>query len=334
MPRLPRIDYPGALHHVMGRGIRRERIFHDDQDREAFTGRLGGLLLRTGTTCLAWSLLPNHFHLLLRTGRRPLAWVMHRLLLWYALRFNRRQGRDGHVFQNRYQSVLCEAERYLLELVRYVHLNPLRAGIVGDLEELEAFRWSGHRAVVAGQGERWEAVPEVLAEFSREEERSRVEYRRFVAEGVGLGERRELEGGGIFRSVGGRQEVAARRRAGQEVKGDERILGRAEFTERALARAGMGAREVARGRGRAAVVAAVAEAAKAMRVPAALVYRGSRKRRVARARALACRRLVEDVGMPGVEVARHLGVTAAAVSQGVERGLRLTGKEQGKGERK
>ena len=148
MPRQSRIDAPGALHHVMIRGIERRKIFRDDKDRESFLDRLGGILLESATPCYAWSLLGNHAHFLFRTGRIPISGVMRKLLTGYAVTFNRRYHRHGHVFQNRYKSILCEEDAYLQELVRYIHLNPLRAGLVKDLREL------GSRAMLCYVGVR------------------------------------------------------------------------------------------------------------------------------------------------------------------------------------
>jgi putative transposase len=144
MPRRSRIDAAGALHHVIIRGIERRGIFLDDEDRDAFLDRLGGILLESSTPCYAWSLLSNHAHFLLRTGNIPLSSLMRKLLTGYAVAFNRRYHRDGHLFQNRYKSILCEEDVYLKELVRYIHLNPLRAGLVGELRELGSYAYSGN----------------------------------------------------------------------------------------------------------------------------------------------------------------------------------------------
>jgi putative transposase len=129
MPRKSRIDAPGALHHVIARGIARREIFLADADRDDFLKRLADILMESKTACYAWVLIPNHLHLLLRTGTTPLSSVMKRVLTGYAVGFNRRHNRQGHLFQNRYKSILCQEEPYLLELVRYIHLNPLRAGL-------------------------------------------------------------------------------------------------------------------------------------------------------------------------------------------------------------
>jgi len=148
MPRQPRLDTPGLLQHVMARGIERREIFKDDKDRKAFLERLAIILEETQTQCYAWSLIPNHFHLLIRTGPTPLSKVMRRLMTGYAVTFNKRHKRSGHLFQNRYKSVVCEEDPYLLELVRYIHLNPLRAGLVDDLKELDKYPWTSHSTIL------------------------------------------------------------------------------------------------------------------------------------------------------------------------------------------
>jgi putative transposase len=109
----------------MVRGIERRNIFLDDRDRSTFVNRLSLLLLETQTDCLAWSLLSNHAHLLLRPSKKILSEMMQRLLTGYAVEFNLRHHRCGHLFQNRFKSIVCEEDSYLLELVRYIHLNPI-----------------------------------------------------------------------------------------------------------------------------------------------------------------------------------------------------------------
>ena len=136
MPRKARIDAPGALHHIIARGIENRKIFQDSYDRNNFLDRLGGIISETETRCYAWALMPNHFHLLFKTGLVPLATVMRRLLTGHAVTYNRRHRRHGHLFQNRYKSILCQEYTYLLELVRYIHLNPIRAKLVKDIQEL------------------------------------------------------------------------------------------------------------------------------------------------------------------------------------------------------
>jgi len=103
MPRRSRIDAPGALHHIIVRGIDRKSIFKDDADKDNFLGRFKNILTNSTTLCFAWALIPNHFHLLLRTGSVPISTVMKRLLTGHAIYFNRKHRRVGHLFKNRYK---------------------------------------------------------------------------------------------------------------------------------------------------------------------------------------------------------------------------------------
>jgi putative transposase len=137
MPRQSRLEIPDLLHHVIVRGIEKRDIFADDADKERFIARLSDLLTKGSTKCFAWSLMTNHLHLLLMPTTVPLSDTMRRLLTSYAVYFNRKYQRSGHLFQNRYKSILCEEEPYFLELVCNIHLNPLRAGLVSDLERVK-----------------------------------------------------------------------------------------------------------------------------------------------------------------------------------------------------
>ena len=165
MPRKARIDAPGALHHIIIRGIERRRIFTDDQDRDNFIERLGEIVSKTKTFCFAWALMPNHAHILLRTGQTPLSTVMRRLLTGYAVWYNRRHRRHGHLFQNRYKSILCQEDPYLLELVRYIHLNPLRAKMVKSLAESDRYPSSGHSALMGKLPREFQDTDDVLRLF-------------------------------------------------------------------------------------------------------------------------------------------------------------------------
>ena len=148
MPRQARLDIPGLLQHVIVRGIERRNIFRDNTDRKNFIERFSKLLEETDTDYFAWALIPNHFHLLIRPNRTELKQFMRRLLIGYAINFNKRHHRVGHVFQNRYKSIVCEEENYLLELIRYIHLNPLRAKIVDDIASLNRYQRGGHSVLM------------------------------------------------------------------------------------------------------------------------------------------------------------------------------------------
>jgi REP element-mobilizing transposase RayT len=123
MPRLARLDAPGILYHVIGRGIERKAIFFCDEDCDDFVARLAAQLEQGALDINAWALLPNHFYLLCETKNRPLASSMRSILTGYVVNFNKRHDRSGHLFQNRYKSIVCQEDRYLKELVCYTHLH-------------------------------------------------------------------------------------------------------------------------------------------------------------------------------------------------------------------
>ncbi len=125
----------------MARGIEKRDIFRSDADLEDFVDRLAKLAPETGTAIYAWSLMPNHFHLLVRSGPEGLSRFMRRLQTGYAGAFNRRYQRSGHLYQDRFKSIMVDKDKYLLELLRYVHLNPLRAGLVRTARSLDSYPW-------------------------------------------------------------------------------------------------------------------------------------------------------------------------------------------------
>ena len=195
--------YFGKVHHNIIRGIERKAIFRDDRDRERFLERLETVLVETSTPCYAWALMKNHAHLLLRTGLVPIATVMRRLLTGYAQDFNRRYQRHGQLFQNRYKSILCQEDPYLRELVRYIHLNPLRAKLVADLAALDSYPYAGHGTLMGKRKNNWQDTDYILSFFGRTRSVAKTRYRQYVQEGIALGKRPDLGGGGLIRSCGG-----------------------------------------------------------------------------------------------------------------------------------
>jgi putative transposase len=234
MPRQRRLDFPGVLHHVITRGIERRNIFLDDHDRIDFLDRLELVLEKTGCRCYAWVLMPNHFHLLIRTGKTPLSLMMRRLLTGYAVGFNHRHRRHGYLFQNRYKSILCQEDTYFMELVRYIHLNPVRGRLLESLEKLDRFPWSGHGVLVGSRKAKWQERGEVLNRFGTKESSSIAGYRQFMKDGWTMGRRDDLVGGGLRRSAGGWQALQAMRQSRDYQRGDERILGDGDFVNDVL----------------------------------------------------------------------------------------------------
>jgi len=151
VPRGPRFDAPGVVHHVIQRGVARRTTFVDDTDRHDYLRRLDEILPEEHVRCLAWVLMPNHVHLVLQTGDRPLAHAMQRIGTGYSLYFNRRHDRVGHLVQNRFRSRPARDDADAMGLIRYVHLNALRARLVDSLDQLALFPWCGHGALLGVQ---------------------------------------------------------------------------------------------------------------------------------------------------------------------------------------
>lgn len=312
MPRAARLDIAGVLQHVIVRGIERRDIFLDDQDRSLFLTRLSSLLRGTSTHCFAWSLLSNHFHLLLRPTAAPLSHLMRGLLTGYAVGFNRKYRRAGHLFQNRYKSIVCEEEPYLLELVRYIHLNPLRAGLVANLESLDHYPWSGHAVLMGTRSLEGQETRAILERFGKGLPRAREHYRQFVADGVASGRRDELVGGGRKRSQ-------AARKGDFEIESfDERILGSGSFVDQL--------RQDPVIRGRLRTIPSLSKLIERICVifdlePATL-KRPSKARFPAQARGLFCYIAVRELRYKGQEVGRELNLGPAGVSIAIRRGER------------
>jgi len=324
MPRKSRIDAAGALHHIIARGIDRCEIFRDNADRNNFLDRLGGIVSETTTSCYAWALIPNHFHLLLRTGAVPVATVMRRVLTGYAIYHNRRHRRSGHVFQNRYKSILCQEDAYLLELVRYIHLNPIRAGIVKDMKALDKYRFCGHSALMGKVMREWQDTDLVLKFYDYRLWMGRRRYRAFVEKGISLGQRSDLIGGGLIRSSGGWAEVKAKRRAKVFEKSDERILGDGAFVEEVLATAQeqmeRSYRLAAKGYDLDTIASRVCDM---MKIDASSFWAPGKERKRVAARSVLCYWAVRDLGTSMAELSRRLKLSISGVSLSVKRGERI-----------
>lgn len=316
MPRQPRLDAPGVLHHVMARGIERTKIFLDDRDRDSFVNRLSRLAERKALLLYAWALIPNHFHLLVRTGKMPLSRAMQRLLTGHSGAFNRRHRRTGHLFENRYKSTACEEESYFLELVRYLHLNPLRARLVKNLKELEAYPYSGHPALVGKLSRPWQETDEVLSRFGETRSQAIKAYREFVAEGLHQGRRPDLTGGGLVRSVGGWEAVKQLRRGREAFAFDERVLGSSEFVLKLLREA---EERSARGAKTIDLSTLGARICRDMEVSWEVIMAGSRVRTAARVRAVLAYVWVRYLGRNGSDLARAFRVSRQTVSAAVQR---------------
>lgn len=322
MPRQARLDSPGTLHHVMIRGIEGRNIVGDDYDRRDFVRRLGEVGTASGTAVFAWALMSNYAHILLASGVSGLAKFMRRLLTGYAVGYNLRHRRQGHLFQNRYKSIVCDGDSYFAELVRYIHLNPLRVKLVKDIDALEKYPYCGHGAVLGKVKYDWQDRDSVLVQFGNRQAQAIALYRSFVEEGVALGRRPELVGGGLVRSAGGWAEVRSQRQGRERQPSDERILGSGEFVQRVLseAAAGMQRQQAARRLG-GRIERVIAQACKKKGISITELRNGSRRGELPTIRAELVCKLIEDFGVSAAEVARQVGISTSGVSKILSRGL-------------
>ena len=218
MARKPRLHIPGAVYHVIQRGNARQPIFLDAYDRHHFYSLIAEGVERFEARIHSFCLMTNHFHLALQVGDFALARIMQNLEFRYVQRFNKRHKRVGYLFQDRYRAILIDEDSYLLDLVRYVHLNPVRARVVEDPKE---YQWSSHRAYLGDEFLPWLTTERVLGVFDREITRARELYRNFIDEG------KNTHGDLMIQFKEGSEK-------------DGRILGKDTFIEGLLRRVGQG----------------------------------------------------------------------------------------------
>jgi len=329
MPRQARLDIPGALHHIMVRGINRSAIFKDNQDKVLFLDRLSQNISEDHCSIYAWVLMDNHIHLLFRSGEQGISAVMRKLLTWYAQYFNRRHRRTGHLFENRYKSILCDEEAYLLALVRYIHLNPVRVNIISTIKALNHYPWSGHSVIMGKNNHEWMDTNHVLSYFGTNRRVALNAYRRFVEEGMGIGRSHELTGGGLIRSHGSWSQVIAMRRERRQAESDERILGDGDFVQAILQEAEeRQLRQLKVRRSGRTIAAIIDEECARARISIQEVTQGSRRTMVSRTRALIATRSREELGLSAAEIARHLGVATSSITRAIKRMEGRTGEKE------
>ncbi len=242
-----------------------------------------------------------------------LAETMRRLLTGYAVYFNRKYNRNGHLFQNRYKSILCEEEPYLLELVRYIHLNPLRAKMVADLDGLAHYPWSGHGVLLGRRTMEGQETEEVLARFGSKRTSSLHAYRQFIADGIAAGQRNDLIGGGLKRSQADCME------SGEIAAFDERILGSGEFVEVLTG----GARQSEQKKPRLTLRSLLERISAVTGAPVDKLLNPGKERVIARARAVFCYCAVREYAYTATEAGRVVGIGSAGASIAVRRGGEL-----------
>ena len=316
MPRQARLDAPGTLHHVIIRGIEKRKIVDDRSDQNAFVERMGQTALDTDTKIYAWALMTNHAHILLKSGQPGLSKFMRRFLTGYAITYNKRHNRYGHLFQNRYKSIVCDEDVYFRELVRYIHLNPLRAKIVKNLSEFDKYPWSGHSVIMGKKKRDWQDRDYVLRWFGKKEGEAKRVYHQYVKKGIVEGRREDLVGGGLVRTLGGWSQVLSLRKSNEKVLSDERILGGDKFVERILEEADEKIKyQLSIDERRIQAEKAILEKCRKEGVKVEELRGGSRRGRLSGIRSRLAMDLVEKMGLPLAEAGRRLGVSTSAISK-------------------
>ncbi len=274
----------------MVRGVEGRAIFRDDADRADFVRRLGWVVPESGAGCYAWALVGNHAHLLLQTGPQPLATVMARLGTGYVLRFNQKYARAGHLFQNRYKSLLVQDDPYFLVAVRYVHANPVRAGLVESVDALSAYPWTGHAALMGRRAAGFQDVDRVLSLFGPDRAQARCRLARWMAGDPGPG-------------ATGLEEPASHERSPAP-------HGQTAPTEAVAPR-------------RRTLDHIVARVCRELGVDGVELASRSKRKGVSNARAAICYLAAREPGIRGIEVARALRISEPAVSRARQRGRRV-----------
>jgi REP element-mobilizing transposase RayT len=305
----------------MIRGIEGRKIFRSNKDHNDFIERLEKLCPEMEITCYAWSFMSNHAHFLFRTGQYPLSRLMRRLLTGYVIGFNRRHKRRGQLFQNRYKSIICQEDNYLLELVRYIHLNPLRAGIVKTVGELKNYKYSGHSVLMGKSKMEWQDTDYVLSYFGKSKKKAIGKYESFVEEGLKGGRKPELTGGGLIRSLGGWTEAKEVLNGGVNIMGDERILGDSDFVDSIISQSEDQYERKYRLKQKGYNLYRIAErVAEVLDIDKDEVYSKGRQSIRVKARSLLCFWASRELGIPHTVLAKRLELSKGNISASVERG--------------
>ena len=271
---------------------------------------------------------PKSLSSFVKTGPTQISTVMRRLLTGHAIRYNRRHKRHGHLFQNRYKSILCQEDAYLLELVRYIHLNPLRAKLVTDIHQLEQHPFSGHGGIMGRIEHAWQNRDKTLLYFDKSLQTARDKYRQFMTDGIEQGRRDDLTGGGLIRSAGGCTAVREQREGGVHLKSDERILGDSDFVNDVLAESEERLERYYKLKSKGIDINFVVQRVSTLLdiTPEEIFSKGKFKHLV-RARSLLCFWAVRELGVSMASMARRLNISTAAVSKSVARGAEIVWKE-------
>jgi putative transposase len=300
MARKARIHVPGIIQHIMAKGIEGRNLFVDDEDRQTFFSLLGDSIVTSCHRCYAWVLMNNHYHLLIRTSEEPPGIMMRRLNSKYARYFSKKYNRRGYLFQDRYKSIATQDQNYIEELVRYIHLNPIRAGFCRTIQELDRYPWSGHSVLMGMRKAPFQDTRTVLKRFGS----STARYRRYLEEGIASGFESDIIET-LRKSNKGREDV---RNAGCWVIGDP------VFVRKALSSDANLRTRIARYQKEGWDVPRLArEVSKKLGIEPASIRRRTRDERIGDARKIFCYIGSKELSTPQSELGDYLGISVAGV---------------------
>lgn len=307
---------------MMSRGLDGTSLFLDDEDRAVFLELCHTNSKKVPFTCYAWCLMDNHFHLLLRPHGDYLSTIMRRLNSNYARYFNKKRSRRGYLFQDRYKSLATQEFWYFKELIRYIHLNPLRAGVVSNLNELAHYPWCGHGAIMGKQqAPPIQSVQEALSRFGKYRSAARKAYVEYMKKGAESSEGEELSGylSGIkTHGKGSNRDIFT---ADFMEIGDGRIVGEAEFVRTIMKKYEKERiAHINRMKNRPSLQQIKHDIEKKIGLGEGSLFNRGRSSPLSIARAEFCYRANRENGYTQEEIGRFLGLTSGSVSRAVERG--------------
>ena len=313
MPRKARINHPGLTHHIMARTFNDMLLFGDDADRSQYVSLLSKRVNETGFLCYAWALMNTHVHLLVRTTELPLWRLMKPLQCDYAHYFNRKYGRRGPLFCDRYKSIATQDQSYLERLIRYIHLNPVRAGVCKTLGQLDRYQWTGHRGIVENDPRGFQEIRQVLRRFGKTTADAQSKYREFIQAGMATNPDDDL------------LTVVRASNQGQRDKNSSGhwVIGDVEFQKTVIARDAEHRLTLARYRREGMSLETVlSETAKRTAVEARSILRRSWGTPAASARMIFCF-FARELGFPTRDIGKFLGIQQAAASNAARGGAAL-----------
>lgn len=321
MPRTYRVDWENSVHHVMARGIEKGDIFKYDTDRADFVDRLERCVKETDASILAWALMPNHVHLLVRTGTVPLWKFMHKLLTGHAVYFNMKYDRVGHLFQNRYRSILVQTETYFMKLVRYIHRNPLKANIVQSIDMLNRYPWTGHMGLIFPGLHSWQDTEYVLKEYNGNKSDKIRQYLDFMQDPGENASEAIFDYGNIILGSDGIKRINENSTCSSGVHTQFRVLGNLDFARKVYDRISGSDDGNLRNRSSEHLeIRSVLEyASETWSISIKLLTSGARQRRITKAREFVCYTLNCTFGVKLTDCAKILNITPATVYKAAKR---------------